>query len=155
MSLSVPLPDDGGPGGEIGGGGPTPTPTPTPGGSPTPPPANQAVLPDIVASSVAGGVAITYLSIPLIAAPSQVLNVQLSLQACRIAVYQKRTGLYLDLFVNDVPIVVGVLCRDRTFLIRNAYLGFTGDLLFVDAQGASDPDYTGLGSRFALLWGYA
>ncbi|MDF2386591.1 hypothetical protein JMG10_34330 [Nostoc ellipsosporum NOK] len=83
------------------------------------------------------------------------MNVQLGAESCRIAVYQKRTGLYLDLFVNDAAVVVGALCRDRTFLIRNAYLGFTGDLVFVDSQGISDPDYTGLGTRYALLWGHA
>ncbi|MGA3882104.1 hypothetical protein ACPCYY_19985, partial [Bacillus pumilus] len=88
----------------------------------------EAILPDIVASSVLSGSTISYSEVPLIAAPSQVLNVQLGLQSCRIAVYHKRTGLYLDLFVVDVPIVTGVLCRDRTFLLRNAYLGFAGDL---------------------------
>lgn len=92
-------------------------------------------------------------SIPLAALASQIVSISLANQAARVQVYQKRTGLYLDLYLNDEPVVTGVLCRDRVWLIRDAYHGFTGDLCFVDTQGLSDPDYTGLGSRFVLVWG--
>ena len=37
-------------------------------------------------------------------------------------------------------------------LVREAYLGFTGDLFFVDTQGNDNPDYTGLDGRFLFLW---
>lgn len=92
-------------------------------------------------------------TIPLSAVPSQELAVQLGGQRCRIEVSQKRTGLYLSLYLADVPIVTGVLARDRTWIVRDAYLGFTGDLAFIDTQGVADPDYTGLGTRFLLVWG--
>lgn len=158
MILSRPIvPDDGGSGGVIGGGGtPTPSPTPTPVPSPVPPappPPTSAILPAIVASSLRGGYSLTISSIPLVAVPSQTLSVQLGEQKCRINVYQKLTGLYLDLYADDVAIGVGILCHDRVWLIRDAYLGFTGDLAFVDTQGTGDPDYTGLADRFSLLWG--
>lgn len=94
----------------------------------------------------------TDLLVPLAAVPSQQIGVQLGEQACKIAVYQKTTGLYLDLRVSDNPVVTGVLCLDRNKLVLDAYLGFVGDLAFVDTQGFSDPDYTGLGSRFVLAW---
>lgn len=90
--------------------------------------------------------------IPLIATPSQTLNVQLGAQPCRINVRQRRTGLFVDLFVQDVPIFQGVKALDRNRLVRDAYLGFTGDLFFVDTQGSDDPSYSGLGGRFIFVW---
>jgi hypothetical protein len=34
--------------------------------------------------------------------------------------------------------------------VRDEYLGFIGDLAFFDTQGMTDPDWTGLGSRYIL-----
>lgn len=92
------------------------------------------------------------LQIPLVAAASQTMSVQLGGQLCRINVYQKATGIYLDLYVSDVLIVGGVICENFNPVVRSLYLGFRGDLYFWDSQGVSDPDYTGLGGRFLLLW---
>lgn len=92
------------------------------------------------------------LQIPLIATPSQRLSVQLGAQSCSIKVYQKSTGLYLDLSILDTPIVTGVLCHNDVLLVRSIADGFTGDLYFHDTQGVADPTYDGLGSRFVLLW---
>lgn len=90
------------------------------------------------------------LTIPLSPKPAQFLSVLLAGQDCRISVYQKTTGLYLDLTVAAVPVKTAVLCRDRVGLIRQAYLPFIGELFFKDLQGLDDPDYSGLGSRFIL-----
>ncbi|MEN4918189.1 hypothetical protein ABE485_05920 [Achromobacter spanius] len=76
----------------------------------------------------------------------------LSGQNCQISVYQKTTGIYLDLEVDNSPIVTTVLCHDRVRLVRSAYLGFFGDLTFVDTQGHADPQYENLGSRFVLAY---
>lgn len=90
--------------------------------------------------------------IPLQAVPSQTLTVLLAQQQCQIAVYQKDVGLLIDVSMNDAPIVTAVLCRDRTRIVRQAYHGFVGELSFADMLGVSDPDYTGLGSRFNLVY---
>ncbi|MDE2434742.1 MAG: hypothetical protein KGM49_00645 [Sphingomonadales bacterium] len=90
--------------------------------------------------------------IPLIARPSQTVTVQLGTLNSRIKVYQKRTGLYLDLHVNNRAVVLGVLCRDRVYLLRGIDPTFQGDLCFVDTQGLDDPVYSGLADRFQLLW---
>lgn len=90
--------------------------------------------------------------IPLLARPAQTVTVQLGNLNCRITVYQKRTGLYLDLFVNDRGILLGALCRDRVFLLRGIDPAFVGDIFFADTQGLEDPDWTGLAGRFQLLW---
>jgi hypothetical protein len=90
--------------------------------------------------------------IPLIATPAQRLSVQLGGQSCDIAVYQKSTGLYLDLSILNAPIATGVLCHNDVLLVRSTASGFIGDLYFHDTQGAADPTYDGLGDRFVLLW---
>lgn len=48
--------------------------------------------------------------------------------------------------------MAGVLCRNRVYLVREAYLGFRGDLAFVDTAGNDDPQYAGLGTRWPLLY---
>ena len=92
------------------------------------------------------------LTIPLIAKPSQSVSIALGGQSCRLSIYQKSTGLFCDLYINDVLIIGGVICLNKNRIVRSVYLGFIGDLSFFDLQGSSDPDYTGLGSRFVLLY---
>lgn len=90
--------------------------------------------------------------IQLRAIPAQACSVLLGGQNCQVGVYQKSTGLFLDLLVNHEPVAMAVLCRDRVRLIREAYSGFIGDLAFVDTQGREDPSYTGFGGRFQLMY---
>lgn len=90
--------------------------------------------------------------IPLTGIPAQRLFVVLNGQSCTIRVYQKSTGLYLDLVLGGTTILSGVLCRDRVRCVRQAYLGFVGDLAFMDTQGSDDPEYSGLGSRWELMY---
>ncbi len=100
------------------------------------------------------------LVVPLQPLASQIVNTSLSGQACTINVYQLSTGLYTDLYVNNFLIIGGVICEDRNVIVRNSYLGFIGDLAFFDTQGSiiggiqsySDPSYTGLGTRFLLVY---
>ena len=91
-------------------------------------------------------------SIALSQVPSQTLTIQLGTQQCTINVYQKSTGLYLDLKVAGTQILNTMLCLDRVALIRESYLGFIGQLFFVDTQGTDDPYYTGFGTRFILVY---
>lgn len=91
-------------------------------------------------------------TIPISAVPSQSLQVTLGTQNCKINIYTLSTGMFLDLFVNNDPILTGIICRDRLKLIRLAYLGFIGDLAFIDTEGTDDPVYTGLGTRFLLVY---
>lgn len=92
------------------------------------------------------------LEIPLDPVPFQDLSVQLGGQNCQISVYELTTGLFLDLSVDNTPIVTGVLCNDRCRIVREAYLGFIGDLSFIDTQGTDAPQSTGLGDRWQLLY---
>ena len=90
--------------------------------------------------------------IPLAPVPSQQVRVTLGTQDCILNVYQKTTGLFMDVLRSTGAVVSGVLCLDRERIIIDAYHGFAGDVAFVDTQGANDPDYTGLGTRYRLVW---
>lgn len=92
------------------------------------------------------------IQVPLQAAPSQTLSVTLGGQACQINLYSKLAVLYMDVYVNNAPIILGVQCENGNRIVRSVYLGFVGDLIFVDTQGSSDPVYTGLGARFLLQY---
>jgi hypothetical protein len=95
----------------------------------------------------------TIASIPLIAAPAQTLATSLGRQYVRINLYFRAyTGLLCDVLVSDELIIGGVACHDRNRIVRDAWLGFTGDLSFVDQRGHNDPDWRELGSRYLLLW---
>jgi hypothetical protein len=91
--------------------------------------------------------------IPLAAMPDQSLQVSLGGQNCTLRVYQKRTGLYVDIYVNNAPLAYGVRAFNMNKLVRNGYLGFVGDLYFYDTKGAAEPRYSLLGTRFVLLYG--
>lgn len=90
--------------------------------------------------------------IPLQAVPNQTLTVLLADQNCRVSVYQKFFGLYVDLAIGGTPLMLGVICQNQNRLVRYSYLGFAGDLAFFDTRGSSDPDYTGLGSRYQFVY---
>ena len=92
------------------------------------------------------------LTIPLQAVPSQSLRVMLNGQLCSIRIYTLSTGLYLDLSVLGVEILQTQLCVDRAYLVRDEYLGFIGDLAFVDTLSATDPVYMGLGTQYQLIY---
>jgi hypothetical protein len=90
--------------------------------------------------------------IPVQPLPAQTFNTVLGNQNCTISLYQKTTGMYLDLAINEAVVITGALCRDRVKIVRYGYLGFAGDLAFIDTQGAQDPEYQGLGDRWQLVY---
>jgi len=90
--------------------------------------------------------------IPLTAVPSQSFTVLLNGQNCAINLYQLSTGLFFDLTVNGNDIVNTMICLNLVGLIREAYLGFQGQLTFFDTQGTNDPTYDGLGARYQLVY---
>lgn len=90
--------------------------------------------------------------IPILATPNQTLAVQLNNQSCQINIYQKSTGMFFDLYVSGGLVIGGVICLNQNRIVRSLYLGFLGDFIFVDTQGTTDPVYTGLGSRYQLVY---
>lgn len=90
--------------------------------------------------------------VPLQPVPKQYLQVQLDGQNTQINLYTTIGGLFMDVLVDDVAIISGVICQNLNPIVQNGYLGFSGDLAFMDMQGSSDPEYTGLGSRYLLAY---
>ena len=85
---------------------------------------------------------------------AQQIEVPLNKQPCIIRVCQRDDDIYVDLYVNGEAVVLGALARDRVGLTRHSHLPFKGELLFVDTHGSEDPQYTGLGDRWRLLYLY-
>lgn len=97
--------------------------------------------------------------IPLQAIESQQFTIGLNGQNCNLNVYQKTTGLYLDLFLDNQPVSTTVRCLNCARLLEDRqYIGFVGDLMFVDTQSqtgilqGTDPTYLGLGSQYELWY---
>lgn len=89
------------------------------------------------------------LIVPLKAVPSQTLQINLDGQNARISV--RTIGRLLYFSLEGVAVIR--LARDRVRqLIDAQYHGFEGDFAFIDTQGTDDPVYTGLGSRWQLVY---
>ena len=102
-------------------------------------------------TTAAGNIITTLrLIVPLIAVPSQILAIELNGQVVNLNVYQRTTGLFVDVGLNNLLVIGGVIAHDRVLIVRDPYLGFVGDLAFWDSQGLQDPEWTGLNSRFYL-----
>lgn len=97
------------------------------------------------------------LVIPLLPVPAQVVNVILGEQFTRLTLRQLASGLFINVAVDAVDVAGLVICQNLNRIVRDAYLGFVGDLMFVDnfdenGKPSEDPYYTGLGSHFSLLY---
>ena len=91
-------------------------------------------------------------TIPLQPVPAQTVAVVLGGQNCQLLIRQKTEGLFVDINSDGVDVVNTVIARDAVPLMCRPYLGFVGNLLFIDTQGSSDPQADGLGSRFQLVY---
>ncbi len=91
-------------------------------------------------------------TIALPAKPSLTVNTVLGGQNVTLNINTRATGLFMDVLVDDVAIVSSRICINQVPVVRNAYLGFVGDLAFTDTQGNEDPQYSGFGTRFLLLY---
>lgn len=90
--------------------------------------------------------------ITLMPQKSQTVSVALAGQQCIIRLIQRESFMYMDLTVNGNPIMQGVPCLYGNKMVGYSYLGFKGDLTFLDSEGQSDPFYDGLGGRYVLYY---
>lgn len=95
-------------------------------------------------------------TISLSAEQAQKFTIALDGVSCTLKLTQRSTGIYLDLWVGDAAVCLGVLCMNANRLVRYNYLrartGFKGDLFFIDSQGFADPEWSELGTRFKLCY---
>ena len=93
------------------------------------------------------------LQIPLIAVASQRVSVVLADQNVQLNVFQKTDCMYVDVSMDGDSIVRTKAARNRSrLLLATTYRGFVGDLVWVDTLGDEQPYYTGIGSRWFLLY---
>lgn len=93
------------------------------------------------------------LQIPVQPVPSQQIACVLDGQNCQIAIYQKGGNVFVDLNSNGVDMCIACLALNGVPLDScNSYDGFSGNLYFIDTQGLSDPQYTGMGTRWVLIY---
>lgn len=92
------------------------------------------------------------ITVSLEAVKEQTVNVALNQQQCSIRLVQRDSAIYMDLSVNNVPLIQGVPCLYANKMVRYSYLGFSGDLVFLDTQGTSEPEYSNLGGRYKLFY---
>ena len=90
--------------------------------------------------------------IPLNAGAQQSVQVTLSSQSVQLDIQQRTNGLYMNIWLNGTMIIAGLLCQDRTWLVQKSYCGMPGDMIFADQEGETDPDYSGLGSQYVLMY---
>lgn len=67
--------------------------------------------------------------------------------------------MFVDLYVAEKLVVAGALALTGNKLVRSEYLGFEGDLGFVDTTPDEAPlngpemvYYTGIGTRYLLVY---
>lgn len=90
--------------------------------------------------------------IPVQIIPSQTVRAVLDGQDCRIKIYTKDQGCFVDVSADGVDVAIGTICRNAVPLVCRRYSGFQGNILFLDLQGDTDPVYTGFSSRYKLLY---
>lgn len=84
--------------------------------------------------------------------PSQKLQVILDDQDVELAVVQRGGHVFADVTLNGAVLVEGALCIDRVPILQPETTEFSGNLIFLDLRGTSDPEWQGYGSRFVLLY---
>lgn len=95
--------------------------------------------------------------IPLRATGNQTLQVVLEGQNCSLRLYTRNLSdgvetLFCDLSIDQDPVFYGCPCLDGLPMPLYAWLGMTGQLVFVDMEGDEAPRWSGLGSRWKLLY---
>ena len=83
-------------------------------------------------------------TIPLNAEPYQQVKVPLSGVTITLTIQERTNGLYMDVAQNGTAVRAGILCQDRTWLVRSLHLVLPGDLAFMSTHGTSDHTDDGL-----------
>lgn len=90
-----------------------------------------------------GGVG-TYVVTPSQTIPGQNELISMTASSPADPTYENVNPVFLDLYVSDVLVIGGVICHNGVRIVRDAYLGFVGDLAVIDTTGTLDPHGTPL-----------
>lgn len=95
------------------------------------------------------------IEIPLRQEPNQSLQIILGDQNCTLTLLTRGERLYCNLAVSAATTAVvwaGVVCRNLVGLKLYEHQLFRGQLAFVDLEGDDDPQWSGLGARWRLVY---
>lgn len=95
----------------------------------------------------------SFVSIPIAATANQSFSCRLDGKNAQITLTTTQHGLFADVVYDGTAVALGRLCLDRVDINPNRYLGLPQFLGFVDLQGTQDPDFTGFGTRYLLVYG--
>lgn len=90
--------------------------------------------------------------IPLNAVASQSVKVLLSSRSVQLDIKQRSTGLFMDVYLDGTLKLAGVICQNKNWIVQKSYFGLPGDMKFIDQEGDNDPEYSGLGDRYVLMY---
>lgn len=83
------------------------------------------------------------LEVPLQQVPNQTFGVRLGGSNYELTLNYRAGGLYLSVVKDNEPVVYNRICQNNNPIDQ---------FFFSDIVGNENPDYTGLGDRFRLLW---
>lgn len=90
--------------------------------------------------------------IPIENVPNQSFDVDLNDKTYRFEFITKGFFIYMNLFIDEVKKLDGIICLNNVNLIQYDDIGFKGKIYFYDTQGEFDPVYYGLGDRWILYY---
>lgn len=90
--------------------------------------------------------------IPLQSVANQIVKVVLAGQNCQISLNTRNDSIFVDVNVNGVDLVCNVIAQNLNQIICSQYVGFSGQLMFIDSSQSDDPVFSGLGSRYFLMY---
>ncbi|QCE35634.1 hypothetical protein FAI40_10025 [Acetobacteraceae bacterium] len=90
--------------------------------------------------------------LPISKVPSQKVQSLLLGKKTMLWIRQLASGIYCDIWVENTLIAAGVLCLNKTWMLRDKTFSINGDFVFLDTQGNTDPTLNGLGDRYQLIF---
>jgi hypothetical protein len=55
--------------------------------------------------------------------------------------YENTNPVFMDLLINDDPVLLGVVLKDESLTLMNGYLGLIGDIAIVDVTGRNEDPF--------------
>ena len=92
------------------------------------------------------------LGIPLSQTPSQAFQIVLNGQDCNIELLTRGERLYMNLAVDGEDVQNGAVCINQVPIIQIPTSRFSGNMMFVDTLGDTNPSWTGLDGRYQLVY---
>lgn len=91
--------------------------------------------------------------IPLQPVPSQEFDITLDEQQCTIKLYQRGDYMYMDLYKDNQPIGLGLICLSDEVIAIKKTINFNGYLIFADGKVQGSPPYwEELDDRYVLCY---